>query len=199
MRITTGEYKGRIIKMPKGIRPTQDKVRKALFDILGDIKGLSFLDGFAGSGAVGLEAVSRGAREVVFLESSAAGVKVIKENLALLGCPGCRVMGMDAHAAIKGLYKEKARKNIIFFDPPYYKDLATPNLKGKVGVPLSAAKKTLQMLGAYDILAPNGFAILQHYKKDDLPEALGDLRLFRRASYGDTVLSFYQRKAACAS
>jgi 16S rRNA (guanine(966)-N(2))-methyltransferase RsmD len=63
MRITTGIYKGRVIKMPKGTRPTQDKVRKALFDIMGDIEGLSFLELFAGSGAVGIEAVSRGAAE----------------------------------------------------------------------------------------------------------------------------------------
>jgi len=185
MRIISGKYKGRTIKMPKGIRPTQDKVRKALFDILGNIEGLSFLELFAGSGAVGLEALSQGAKEAVFVEKDRKCTEKIKENLSALGLvelPACRQAGrvieLDVFKAIEQLNNQGRKFDIIFLDPPYYQELA---------------KKALQTLSAYDILAPNGFVIIQHFKKDSLPEALGDLRLFKQAKYGDSVLSFYRR------
>ena len=177
MRIISGKYKGRLIKMPKGIRPTQNKVRKALFDILGDIKGLSFLELFAGSGAVGIEALSKGAKEVVFVEEDRRCVEQIKENLKLIGLLSYPVMALDIAKALKNLAEKKKNFDIVFLDPPYYEGLA---------------KKTLQTLGACDIVAPNGFVIVQHFKKDDLPEASGDLVLFKQAKYGDTVLSFYK-------
>jgi len=178
MRITTGIYKGRRINMPKDIRPTQEKVRKALFDILGDISGLSFLEVFAGSGAIGIEALSRGAKEVVFIEKDKKCSQAIKDNLMLLGYLGYRVIGLDTLEAIKRISQKDDKFNIIFLDPPYYKDLA---------------KKTLKILGAYDILAPNGFIIVQHFKKESLPGVQGDLILFKQAHYGDTVLSFYRK------
>ncbi len=178
MRITTGQYKGRLIKMPRGIRPTQEKVRKAIFDILGNIEGLSFLELFSGSGAVGLEAASRGVKELVLVESDRAYQQLLKRNIESLNLRACELYAQESDVAIQRLYKEKRRFDIIFLDPPYYKGIA---------------KKTLQMLGAYDILAPNGFVVVQHFKKDDLPEALGDLRLLKRSSYGDTVLSFYRK------
>lgn len=183
MRIISGKYKGRVIKMPKDIRPTQDKVRKALFDILADITGLSFLDLFAGSAAVGIEAASRDAEEVVFVENNKNCVKIINDNFRSLGGLNYRVIGSDAFAAIKELCGQRRRFDIIFLDPPYYKDMA---------------KKTLQTLSAYDILAPVGFIIIQHFKKDILPEASGDLVLFRQARYGDSLLSFYRKEPRSA-
>jgi 16S rRNA (guanine(966)-N(2))-methyltransferase RsmD len=165
--------------MPKGIRPTQNKVRKALFDILGEVAGLSFLELFAGSGAVGLEAASRGAGEVVFVEKDKRCAQVIKKNISVVSLSRCLVVSLDAIKAIQQLAKNKERFDIIFLDPPYYGGLA---------------KKTLQTLWAYDILAPNGFIIIQHFKKDNLPEALGDLALLKQAKYGDTLLSFYRRE-----
>jgi len=164
--------------MPKGIRPTQDKVRKALFDILGDVEGLSFLELFAGSGAVGIEAVSRGVKELVLVESDSTCQQVLKRNIESLKSRIPELCTQKADKAILRFQKEKRRFDIIFLDPPYYKGMA---------------KKTLQMLGAYDILSPKGFLVVQHFKKDDLPEALGDLRLLKRSSYGDTVLSFYRK------
>jgi 16S rRNA (guanine(966)-N(2))-methyltransferase RsmD len=178
MRIISGKYKGRIIKIPKGIRPTQDKVRKAIFDILGDITGLSFLELFAGSGAVGLEALSQGAKEAVFVESGPAAVKIIKENLLSLPCPDGRVIAQDALRAVKELGQRKEKFDIIFLDPPYYQGLT---------------KKALQSLGGCDILTAYGLVAAQHFKKDNLPEGAGDLALFKQARYGDTVLSFYRR------
>lgn len=180
MHIMGGKYKGRAIHMPKGIRPTQDKVRKALFDILGDIKGLSFLELFAGSGIVAIEALSQGAKEVVFVERDKRCLKTIKENILLVGSLGLDVelLGRNVFIAIKQLKQRKEKFDIIFLDPPYYRDLA---------------KKTLQALSQYDILAPNGFVIIQHFKRDNLPDASGVLTLFKQARYGDTLLSFYRK------
>ena len=164
--------------MPKGIRPTQEKVRKAFFDILGNVEGLSFLELFAGSGAIGFEAVSRRAKEVVFVEKDKRIAKIIQDNLSLLRCSCYRVIASDAIRAIKTAAKNKVKFDIVFLDPPYYRELS---------------KKTLQILGAYDILTPNGLIIAQHFKKESLPEAEGDLTLFRQSRYGDTVLSFYKK------
>ena len=203
MRITSGKYKGRIIKMPKGIRPTQDKVRKALFDILGDIEGLSFLELFAGSGAVGFEALSQGAKKVVFVEKDRKCIEKIEENLSVLVFSHSRVLALDALVAIKQLGKSGEKLDIIFLDPPYYKrkvprHYASRSSTGDSGSKVavmgeSLSKKTLQTLGAYDILAPNGFIVVQHFKKDNLPDRLGDLVLFKQARYGDTLLSFYRK------
>jgi len=164
--------------MPKGIRPTQNKVRKAIFDILGDIEGLSFLELFAGTGAVGIEAVSRGVKDLVLVEYNRDCQLAIKKNIQRLKVKNCSLYPKEADIAIEALYKEGRRFEIIFFDPPYY---------------LGLAKKTLQILTRYDILAPDGFIVVQHFKKDDLPETLGVFRLFKRKTYGDSVLSFYRR------
>lgn len=164
--------------MPKGIRPTQDKVRKAIFDILGDIQGLTFLELYAGSGAVGFEALSRGASEVVLVEYNRECQLAINKNVSALALKNCTLYPKEADKAIMLLHKEGKKFDIVFLDPPYY--------RGEV-------KKTLQTLCAYDIVEPNGFVIVQHYKKDDLPEPLGDLVLLKQSAYGDTVLSFYKK------
>jgi 16S rRNA (guanine(966)-N(2))-methyltransferase RsmD len=178
MRITTGIYRGRKIRGLKNIRPTQDKVRKALFDILGDMEGISFLELYAGSGAVGLEAASRGARELVMVEYNRDCFLAIKRNIESLKLKDCELYPKEADFAIRAMHKDKRQFNIIFLDPPYYQGLA---------------KKTLQTLGAYDILAPDGFAVVQHFKRDELPKQEGALVLFKQSKYGDTVLSFYRK------
>lgn len=180
MRIITGKNKGKRINMPSGIRPTQNKVRKALFDILGDINGLSFLDLFAGSGAVGLEALSRGAKEAVLVEDNRACISAVKKNIQSLNFAACSLYPFDAQKAILAMHKQAHKFDIIFMDPPYYHELA---------------KKTLQTIDAYDILAPNGFVVIQHFNKEKLPEAQGDLILFKQSNYGDTILSFYRKCA----
>jgi 16S rRNA (guanine966-N2)-methyltransferase len=179
MRITSGKYKGRIIKMPKGIRPTQNKVRKALFDILGDVEGLSFLELFAGSGAVGLEAASRGACAVVFVENDRDCLAVIKDNIATLKAGNCVAYPLEVGRFLRNLSTLNKKFNIIFLDPPYHNE---------------EVKKTLQIFDAYDILAPNGLIIAQHFKKDKLPDQSGNLAVIKQAGYGDTLLTFYSRK-----
>jgi 16S rRNA (guanine966-N2)-methyltransferase len=193
MRVLTGKHKGRLINMPRGIRPTQNLVRKAIFDILGDIEGLSFLELYAGSGAVGLEALSRGVRELVFVESNRDCVLAIQKNIESLKLKECSLLPKEAEAAIKAFFKSGRKFDLIFLDPPYHNSLAAPNPKGWIGVPLSAVKKTLQALAAYDILAPYGLVVAQHFKKENLPDTLGILSLFKQKIYGDTALSFYRK------
>jgi len=178
MRITSGKYKGKEIKAAGNIRPTQDKVRKAIFDILGDLEGVFFLELFAGSGAVALEALSRGAAECVLVEYNSDCLLAIRKNIDSLKETACTVYPAQADKAIKDFSQQARHFDIIFFDPPYYQGLA---------------KKTLQTLAAYDILTPTGFVIIQHFKKDNLPVSAGDLTLFKQKSYGDTTLSLYKK------
>lgn len=185
MRITTGKYKGRVIEAPKGIRPTEDRVRKALFDILGDIEGLSFLEIFAGSGAVGFEAISRGVKELTLVEYNRNCLRAINKNIESLKERTCQLYDQVADDAIRTLGKENKKFDIIFLDPPYYKDVNKDE---------SLAKKTLQTLEAYDILTPYGIIAVQHFKKENLPKESGNLALFKQAKYADTMLSFYRKK-----
>jgi 16S rRNA (guanine966-N2)-methyltransferase len=205
--------------MPGGIRPTQDKVRKAIFDILGDIEGLFFLELFAGSGAVGLEAASRKAKKVILVENNRDCQIAITKNITALKADNCILYSQEVGLSIVRLHQKNEKFNLIFLDPPYTKSLDSflgdnidkSNLKlASSGYRISSAfrlhpgstitdgrnslsKKTLQMLAAYDILAPDGFIITQHFKKDNLPESLGELILEKRNRYGDTYLSFYKK------
>ncbi len=168
--------------MPKGIRPTQDKTRKALFDILGNIEGLFFLELFAGSGAVGFEALSRGAKALVLVEQNPECASAIKKNIELLKVfESCVLYPIDSQRAIKNLQQSGKSFDIIFLDPPYHQDLV---------------KKTLQTLEAYDILAPNGLIVVQHFKKENLPDEPGVLSLFKQYKYGSTLLSLFQKEAS---
>ena len=179
MRITTGKYHNRKLFIPRGIRPTQDKVRKAIFDILGDIEGLSFLELYAGSGAVGFEALSRGVAELTMVECNHDSVSAIKKNIALLKAPVCNLYYLEAEKAIKLLSRDKKSFDIIFLDPPYHEGMA---------------KKILHTLEGYDILAPNGLIIAQHPKAESLSEPSLKFDLIKEAKYGDTWLSIFRKK-----
>ncbi len=182
MRITSGIFKSRIIKAPGGIRPTLDNVRKSVFDILGDtVKGARVLDLYAGSGAFGLEAVSRGASSCVFIDNSRPSIKAIRDNLEALKLSETgeiAVIYADS-AAVMARLAHTAKFDLIFLDPPYYKSLA---------------KKSLSLLGDCDILTNTGIVIAEHSKHDDLPAKAGALTLFRSARYGDTEISFYRKE-----
>ena len=164
--------------MPKGIRPTQDKVRKAIFDILGNMEGLYFLELFAGSGAVGIEALSQGAKGAVFVENNPDCIKILKNNLSYILPTNYYLLSMDVQKALEQLEKRREKFDIIFMDPPYHRNMA---------------KKTLQIFSFCAIVAADGIIAVQHFKKDNLPYVTGDLALLKQATYGDTVLSFYAR------
>ena len=187
MRIIGGKHKGRNFYMPKGVRPTQDRLRKAVFDILGqDLDGVDFLDLFAGSGAVGMEAVSRNAKSVVFVEKDNRCARVIKENLKALGMldegdftSPYQVLEADVFWTIKSLHKRRRKFDIAFFDPPFR---------------LGLAKKTLKTLLAHDILSPNCLIIAQHEKQEVLPSTEGSIVLVRVKRYGSASLTIYKRE-----
>lgn len=187
MKIISGSLRGKNFYMPKGIRPTQNMVRKALFDLIGqDLEGLSFVDLFAGSGAMGFEAISRGANEVYFVEANPEVVKVLENNISLLNIntygkavTRIEVFNADSFASIKVLERQKKKFDLVFADPPYIGDLA---------------KKTLKTLNGHDIVHANSFIIIQHDKKEILPEEFGRIRLLKRKNYGHTILSIYQVK-----
>ncbi len=139
---------------------------------------MSFLELFAGSGAVGIEALSLGAQEVVFVEIQKQSSQAIEENIKSLGCQArSKVICQDVFRAMANFVQENRKFALIFLDPPYYKGLA---------------EKMLQILGGYDILLPSGYVIIQHFKKDFLPKKSGKLVLLRQEQYGDSLLSFYE-------
>ena len=180
MRIVAGKNKGNILKSPKGlsVRPTSEKVREALFDILGtSVKETCFLDLFAGTGAAGIEALSRGAKNVIFIEKEPKCIKIIKENLEKTGnSQNAIVYKIDFLSGLKLLAKKNYLLDYIFLDPPYNKGFVNISL-------LEIAKLS--------ILRKNGLVIAQHYKKEKVMENLNNLRLFNQRRYGECYLSFY--------
>jgi len=182
MRIIGGEFKSRIISMPKGVdmRPTQDKVREAVFNIMGDITGKVVLELFAGSGAFGIEAISRGAAHVTFVDNNFRCVETIRTNLKTLEIDDGRytVVRADAVKAFSRLAGQGRAYDIIFMDPPYYRGLA---------------KKCLINADACDILSRNGLMMAEHFKKDVLPSGLHKLTLDWERGYGDAVITVFRR------
>ncbi len=179
MKIIGGIDKGKkiISKPPKNLRPTMSKVRESLFNILGeDIKDSSFLELFAGTGAVGMEALSRGAGKVVFVDKNPLAVNSIASVKSSCPCDEIHVIKADACEAIKRLSKKKETFHFIFLDPPYHtKDL----------------DEILPLLGDTNILAENGKAVVEHFFKKTMPRNSGCLSLKKSYKYGDTVLSLY--------
>jgi 16S rRNA (guanine(966)-N(2))-methyltransferase RsmD len=190
MRIIAGTYRSRILKSLKGLelRPTSDRLRETLFNVLGPaVAGARFLDLFAGTGAIGIEALSRGAAEVVFIENHPPAVKLIRRNLESLGISsGATVLAVDALRGLEMLVSRKKGAELgfdyIFLDPPY-----------------SAAEqyaRVLEFLGSADLLVSGGSVIAEHRHKLNLPEQAGTLRRVRVLRQGDAVLSFYRRGGA---
>ncbi|MBU3911874.1 MAG: 16S rRNA (guanine(966)-N(2))-methyltransferase RsmD [Candidatus Omnitrophica bacterium] len=183
MKIISGKFKGRVIEMPRAIRPTSDKVREALFEILkGRIEGASFLDLYCGSGAMGIEALSRGAETVSFVDNSLKGVSILKKNLSILGLSDASYINIykeSVLAVLRDFEKSCLKFDIIFLDPPYHNDLA---------------KNSLIEISNYDILTRNAIIVAEIYKKENLPEAIGLLRKTRTSRYGDTALEFFKNE-----
>ncbi|MGD0402793.1 MAG: 16S rRNA (guanine(966)-N(2))-methyltransferase RsmD [Candidatus Acidiferrales bacterium] len=185
MRVIAGKYRTRPLKTPGflGIRPTSDRLRETLFNILGPyVEDSLFIDLYAGTGAVGIEAISRGAREVFFIDRDPDCISLVRQNLASLDIrTGAEVISANA---LRGLDKLAARHLIadfIFFDPPYadagYSDL-------------------LEYLDASHLVAPRGIVIAEHSSKLELPERFDRLERTRLLEQGDAALSFYRLAAA---
>jgi 16S rRNA (guanine966-N2)-methyltransferase len=181
MRLTGGLERGRRLRAPRGAgtRPTGAKVREAIFNILGPPPQEPVLDLFAGTGALGLEALSRGATTACFVERDARALAALHRNLRDLGLAGrARVMGTDVLAALRQL-AEAGPFGWVFLDPPYAAAVVEP---------------ALSALAGGDLLASGAVIIVEHDKRHVPPEAVGGLHLTDRRFYGDTGVSFYRRE-----
>jgi 16S rRNA (guanine966-N2)-methyltransferase len=184
MRIIGGEAKGRRIRLPRRcrIRPTSDRVKESLFDMLQPVEGVSFLDMFAGCGNCGFEALSRGARYAVFIEKEPRLVDAIRENLCVLGFEGrAEVIAADAEQGVKRLAKRTERFDILFADPPYEEGFLPEIMKWLEGV---------------NLLAENGIIVLQHSVREALEgSCVQAMAVTDQRRYGDTMLSFLKKRA----
>jgi len=190
MRVIAGTLRGRKIKTIRGdrTRPTSDKVRESMFNVIGPhVVGARVLDLYAGSGAIGIEALSRGATYGVFVEKSRYSSAIIKHNLEELGLAEYGAVYMiDVIRAIEKFSREKSMFDIIFSDAPYVKktdddpERITPN------------QNLLQNIDNLDVLVPNGLVVIEHFKRD-LPDYFGEKISFVQAkTYGDTSFSVYK-------
>jgi 16S rRNA (guanine966-N2)-methyltransferase len=187
MRIIAGTYRSRVLKAPPGLhtRPTSDRLRETLFNVLAPrIQSAAFLDLYAGSGAVGIEALSRGAAHVTFVERARAPLKALRENLSLLEIEsGFDVQATTAGAFLRSLAEGETwlpRYDLVFVDPPY--DVA------------QEYETALGLLGAgtSGVLAQGALVIAEHRRKQQLEERYGGLRRTRLLEQGDATLSFFE-------
>jgi 16S rRNA (guanine966-N2)-methyltransferase len=173
MRVIAGEFRSRRLKTLAGLatRPTPDRLRETLFNVLAPvIDGCVFLDAYAGTGAVGIEALSRGARTCVFVEKNRAAVEVIRENLATLGLQNRAEVYTGKALAVL----ERAAADIIFLDPPYEME--------------KEYEAALNVLG----VSTNKLVIVQHSSRTALQPEYGNLHRYRVLKQGDNSLSFYR-------
>jgi len=182
MRVIAGKYRSRTLRSLKGqkLRPTSDRLRETLFNILGTaVSGATFVDLYAGTGAVGIEALSRGARHVIFVEQHAPAVALIRRNLESLGIGAeAEILEMEAARAIERLEARHVHAQFVFLDPPYAADVEYEN--------------ALEALGESPLVAPEARVIVEHLKKRELAERAGELELARVVEQGDAALSFYR-------
>jgi 16S rRNA (guanine966-N2)-methyltransferase len=179
VRIVAGELRGRVIRAPGGAatRPTSEKVRAAVFDILGSVAGDHVLDLFAGSGALGLEALSRGAVHATFVDVARPALIAIRGNLRELGLEA-RATVVDGDAvATASRHAPPAPWRLVFVDPPYRSELAT-----RAVLALPDAR-----------LAAGAMVIIEHDRRNAPPETLGSLLRTDQRRYGDTLISFFVR------
>jgi 16S rRNA (guanine(966)-N(2))-methyltransferase RsmD len=183
MRVIAGEFKSRQLKgapgQISGLRPTSDRVRENVFNMLGPIiEGAAFLDLFAGTGAVGVEALSRGARSAVFVESNAAALRTIRDNVSAFGLGGrVEIVSRDVAKWLQSAGRPGRVFDVVYMDPPYAS-----------GVQLS----TLEILGRGGLLGPDAVVILERKEPVDA-DCTGVLRRTDSRKYGKTHIEIWQR------
>jgi 16S rRNA (guanine966-N2)-methyltransferase len=182
MRIVAGKFRSRALKTLRGLRlrPTSDRLRETLFDILGPaVEGSIFVDVYAGTGAVGIEALSRGAREAIFIEKHAAAANLIRKNLRSLGIGAeADLLVTDALRGLELLAARHVHAHFVFLDPPYAEE--------------DECERALDFLDRSPLVTPGGRVIVEHPKRRALPERLAELERERLVEQGDAALSFYR-------
>jgi 16S rRNA (guanine966-N2)-methyltransferase len=180
LRIIAGSLRGRCLAPVKGrIRPTADRVREAIFNILGEaVPEARVLDLFAGTGALGIEALSRGAKSAVFVEENPVALKVLRRNLEALDLEArAAVLPVLVLTALKKLAAQGPQFDLVFMDPPYGAE---------------AGASTLAALATGPSLLPQAWVVVEHGRRETLPESLGTLALRDLRLYGDTQVAFYR-------
>jgi 16S rRNA (guanine966-N2)-methyltransferase len=188
LRVQSGTARGRrMVAVPRGleVRPILARIRKSLFDIIRPrIQGAPFLDLFAGTGMVGIEALSNGASKAVFVDVRGDSLKMIRANLDHLNFwDRAETVKADATRDLKAAGGRAYA--VVFMGPPY---------KNEKGTPLALAAPALAQVAAAGLLAPGGWAVVQHHEKESLAAAVDRWELFRVKEYGDTHLSFLKEK-----
>lgn len=183
MRVISGSARGLKLKAPAGLntRPTVDRIKESLFNILSNMNlyDIEFLDLFSGTGGIGIEALSRGARSAVFVDNSNESIKVIKENLEHAHfSEKAEVLKTDVLRAISEMKSKNKKFDIIFMDPPYNKGLI---------------QKTLSVIYDNNILKKDGIIVCEQGIHDDLPEVIG-LEVYRIKEYKITKMTFIKYK-----
>ena len=183
MKIIAGEIKNQPLKVPLHIRPASSRLKKGLFDLLQDeIRGKSVLDAFAGSGSLGIEALSRGARTAVFVDINKSCIKTVAANLEKLRLISrSELIIKDVSRALRDFYGRKKTFEVILFDPPYHRDMA---------------KKALQTIGEYDILAPSGYLVIIGYRTDEIGYSYKKGILLVARNYGQSKILIYRKVSA---
>lgn len=185
MRVIGGTYRGRVLRAPSGpaIRPTSDRLRETLFNILGPrIEGSRFLDLCAGSGAVGIEAISRGAADAVFIELSRRACAAIEANLTQLGIRSeATIVNRGAIAALERLAGDSRLFDLVFFDPPYAAQVYD---------------QVVDQLGSGELLSPGAIVVVEHRARNPMKPRYGKLQKFRELKQGETALSMYDLAAS---
>jgi 16S rRNA (guanine966-N2)-methyltransferase len=180
MRIVRGSVGGRVLRAPPGAdtRPTSEKVREAIFNILPDVEGMAVLDLFAGSGALGIEALSRGAAHATFIDQGKAALTAVRGNLRELGLESrATVLSGDA-VALAARHVPVSPWQLVFIDPPYRSDLA------------------VRSASALAHLAEDAVIVIEHDRRNAPPDEVGSLLRTDQRRYGDTLVSFYARVQA---
>ena len=179
MRIISGTRKGRRLETLRGrtLRPTSDRVKESLFNILGrEVEDKVIIDLFAGTGNLGIEALSRGARKVIFVEKQRQAIRFIKKNLTQLGMETrSEILPMDAIRSIDILQERRESFDLILMDPPYEKGLI---------------QRTLKKLTAQNIYRKDSILIIEHTRREPLPDMMEGWDLVRQRRIGDTLISF---------
>ncbi len=186
MRVIAGKYRSRLLQSLPGldIRPTADRLRETLFNVLtagnpNALQGTVCVDFYAGTGAVGIEALSRGAAKVHFVESSAPAAELIRKNLLTLGIEnGFEILRLDATHALKSLSAGGVKATFVFLDPPYRMETEYSRILG--------------VLSSSQLIDSESLVIGEHQKKFDPGEEFGGLKRYRKLVQGDAALSFYR-------
>jgi 16S rRNA (guanine966-N2)-methyltransferase len=181
MRIISGTSRGRRLTTPKGhaLRPTSDRVKESIFNILGDdVEGKMVLDLFAGTGNLGIEALSRGAKSTCFVEKATVASKMIRKNLLQCGFSGqAEVLPIEVNRSITLLEARGASFDLILMDPPYEKEWI---------------QRTLVKLNNHNIYHEGSILVIEHSRREPLPQKTGRWAIIKQRMIGDTIISFLQ-------